>query len=253
MSSIVFNFDDFSMNEAKIKELSQGAKDILKMLENKPSVKMNVFEDEKGAYTVSGIKTYLSDKYTSAKIDQFIHELQNDKSVKLKTISIKNYKYNEYYPYYYIGDFDAKEYKTKLEKNSKERYAEETFKRSELIRKKKEHEAELKDKKKVAAEKRRTARKKKTSLKESVMKFREYTFGIKEDVDLDIAPDFYDKVYDIMEEDYGYFIWVDDPRSSSNDDILINDFENSDFYNGADDPEEYARQLNDYIENKSDI
>jgi hypothetical protein len=181
MNSRIFKFEDFSLNEAKSdKELSKGAKDIIKMLEGKPSVKMDTFENEKGAYTLSGIKTHLNDKYTSAKIDQFIHEIQNSKKVNLKNIRIKNYKYNEYYPYYYIGDFDAKEYKTELEKNSKDRYAEETLSRNELIKKKQQHEVELKAKKK----KRSTGRKK--SLRENVMKFREYTFGIKEDIDLDI-------------------------------------------------------------------
>lgn len=79
--------------------------DIIQMLQNKPEVKKSndFWPTETGIYSISGIKSYMKSKgYSSDLTDQGINHLVNDSKIKLECINVKNKKYNEYYPYYFM-------------------------------------------------------------------------------------------------------------------------------------------------------
>lgn len=257
----------------------EGVKSLLKIFKERPLVKMSSLEDEQGAYTLAGLKKALKDKYTPTQVDQFMYELQNDKENKanLKSIKIKEYKNGQSYPYFYMGEFDADAYKAKLEKASKEKNAESLSKKQELVKKQQQQRDEVEKKKEAAKEKRKTTKKelvegeevkpkgkrgrpkKNDAIKESVMKFKEFTFGVKEglndeiigtDYGVDDEPytldgdvDFYNKVEQILEDDYDYL----------EDDFIFSDFEDSEYFFDPEDEYEYAAQYISYIESLDEM
>ena len=90
------------INEAKKDDAKE---EILKMLEDKPTVKMSNdnWPTEKGIYSQAGMIRFLKDKYTNHQVLGGLHDIKNDKKSGLKHVMVKNYYYNESYPYYYIG------------------------------------------------------------------------------------------------------------------------------------------------------
>lgn len=104
------------VNEAKKDDAKA---DLLSMFEKKPTVTMSSekWPTEKGIYSQSGMINYLKGKFTSGQVLNALHDLKNDKKVALKHISVKNHRYNESYPYYYIGlsEAEAKDLKEKYE------------------------------------------------------------------------------------------------------------------------------------------
>ena len=95
------------INEAKKDDAKE---EILKMLEEKPTVKMSNdnWPTEKGLYSQSGFIRHLKDKYTNHQVLNALHDIKNDKKIGLKHVMVKNYCYNESYPYYYL-DITAEE------------------------------------------------------------------------------------------------------------------------------------------------
>jgi hypothetical protein len=182
---------NFSMFEADKKEKKEDPveQEILKMLSKQPKVKSrgNVeskevnFPDEKGLYSRAGIKTYLEDKFTNLKIDVGIDKAANNDNIK--TIRVKNYEYNETYPYYYdndkISSDEVKKIKKQYEDWSKEQAADSIEKRKELkeksikASKKKKRKPVSEETKKKRAEALKKAREAKKKKNESIITFSE--------------------------------------------------------------------------------
>lgn len=117
------------INEAKAARIPKSeVKDaLLDMFKKKPLVVKSPdakfkYPDEKGLYSLAGMKQHL-DKYKD--VDNALADIQNDKSIDLKTTRIKNCLYkNEYIEYWYM-DLDKEEVdkikasyeKDQLEKN----------------------------------------------------------------------------------------------------------------------------------------
>lgn len=90
------------VNEAKKDDAKE---EILKMLESKPTVKMSNdnWPTEKGLYSQAGIIRHLKGQFTNHQVLNALHDIKNDKKIGLKHVMVKNYYYNESYPYYYLG------------------------------------------------------------------------------------------------------------------------------------------------------
>jgi hypothetical protein len=84
--------------------------DIIQMLKDRPLVETSEnWPNENGLYSLSGIKKYMRSKgYTNDMVDQAIYHIENDNNLKLNCVKIKNKKYKENYPYFYI-DIEEKE------------------------------------------------------------------------------------------------------------------------------------------------
>lgn len=122
---------DFIINEAKT-DKKDTTSDILDMFTKKPNVEMKSLSNERGGlYSVSGLKSYLSGKYTSANVDGAFHDIINDKSSGLKHIYVKVTSWNESIPYYYIGltDVQAKKLKAEYEAEEYEKNKEQIVKK----------------------------------------------------------------------------------------------------------------------------
>ncbi len=141
------------INEAKKDDAKE---EILKMLNSNPTVTMSSknWPTEKSAYSQAGIIAYLKGKYTTDQVLNALHDLKADKKVGVKHILVKNYHYNENYPYYYIGLTEAEA------KDAKEKYEEKNeVDNKDFIAKKKEDKSPAKKEevkkpaKKVAAKK----------------------------------------------------------------------------------------------------
>lgn len=122
----------------------QAETDILEMLKSKPFVKRinDSWPDQKNVYNVSGIKRYLSNKYSNDDIDAAMQKLKTLKKYDglLHDISVHNYEYNQLFPYfYYVGEtFNIFEMK-KFIKENKNRLESESEKLSKkTIEKRKE-------------------------------------------------------------------------------------------------------------------
>jgi predicted MPP superfamily phosphohydrolase len=136
------------INEARVSK-DQVVADLLTMLKEKPNVEMTKLANERGIYSLSGMKSYLS-KYNSTSVGNALQDLQNDKKSGLKTISVKVSVWNEMVPYWYIGLTEDKA------KKLKEQYEEE-----ELNKNKKSVDKQVATKKanKATADARKTVKK----------------------------------------------------------------------------------------------
>lgn len=137
------------INEAKKDDAKE---EILKMLNSNPTVTMSndKWPTEKGIYSQAGMIRYLKDKYNNNQVLNALHDIKNDKKSGIKHIMVKNYYYNESYPYYYIGLTEAEA------KEAKEKYEE----KNEVVNKKTiDKRKETKVAAKKAAEEKRPAKK----------------------------------------------------------------------------------------------
>jgi len=109
-------FNEFLL-EAKEEVVSM----LLKMLDEKPKI-----GDSVGIYTISDIKKYFRENGKSnLDVDNAMHQVFKDKSLssKVKKIHVRNHRWNENMPCYYMGltDDEANKLKLKSEEISKEK------------------------------------------------------------------------------------------------------------------------------------
>lgn len=91
------------VNEAKAnkEEVIEALKDMFK---SKPNVKMDTVPNEKGMYSIGGMKAHLNEKgFTNKQVDDALHTLMNDKKSGLETARVKIAQWNKTIPYWYIG------------------------------------------------------------------------------------------------------------------------------------------------------
>ena len=101
----LIKYFDF-LNEEK-KDRQEVIDALLMLFTKKPLVKMDNLPDEKGLYSLSGMKKYLSGQYTSPEVEVAHHSLSNDKSLRLKSIRVKIGLWNKNLPYWYTGTSDS--------------------------------------------------------------------------------------------------------------------------------------------------
>lgn len=106
------------INEARVSK-DQVVSDLTAMFKEKPNVEMTKLANERGIYSLSGMKKYLS-KYNPTSVGNALQELQNDKKSGLKVISVKVSVWNEMTPYWYIGLTEEKAKKLKDEYEEEE-------------------------------------------------------------------------------------------------------------------------------------
>ncbi len=114
----IINFTEFAILEAK-KQKEDIKSAIHKMFKDKPTVTKtsNAWPTEKGIYSQSGIISHLSGEYPKADIVAAISDLGKE----IQHISVKNFKYNSSYPYYYsCSKEEATKIKDGYEKEGKE-------------------------------------------------------------------------------------------------------------------------------------
>ena len=122
---MVLKFGDF-INEGKGKDKNALIALLFKLLQDKPEIKSgSTFPNEKGAYSMSGIKKYfIENGYTREDADDALYQVGQDKDAKakLKHFSVKNHYYNESYPYHYmdLSSTEVAKLKAKLEEESME-------------------------------------------------------------------------------------------------------------------------------------
>lgn len=119
----VQKFSDFLLNEARTNK-KEVVDELLDMFKKRPNVEMKGIANERGIYSLAGMKTYLS-KYSNVIVNQAFTEIQNDKKIDLKSISVKVAKWGESIPYWYIG------LSADQAKKLKEEYQEEEYKKNE--------------------------------------------------------------------------------------------------------------------------
>jgi hypothetical protein len=156
----VKRYDSF-ITEAKKDDAKE---EIIKMLNSKPTVTMSNenWPTEKDIYTQAGVCRYLKDKYTSSQVLGALNDIKNDKKIELKSIRVKNFHYNENYPYFYLGlsEEEAQKVKEKYEEKNEVANKETITKRKEVkAASKKATDEKKRPAKKVAAKKVGTAKK----------------------------------------------------------------------------------------------
>jgi len=120
----IIKYSDF-VNEARVNK-DEVVDALLKMFKSKPKVKMTTGADEKGLYSLAGMKTYL-DKYPSLSVGNALGDIQNDKSIGIKAVSVKVSAWKKSLPYWYLdmsADQVAKmkaEYEEEEEKKNPEK------------------------------------------------------------------------------------------------------------------------------------
>lgn len=128
---MIKKFDEFIFESKETKEA--GSSLLLKLLNDKPTVKTSS-KDEKGAYSLSGMKKYFRDNgKTNDQADEAFYLLNKDKSNKIESIGVKDYRFNEMTPHFFIGlsKEEASSIKDDYEKEGLEKNA-------DIIQKKKE-------------------------------------------------------------------------------------------------------------------
>ena len=134
-------YTDF-INEARINK-DEVIDALTKMLKDKPHVEMDTLPNEKGIYSLSGMKKYLSGKYTSLQVSNAHGDLMNDKKSDIKSTKVRIESWGENVPYWYTDLTDAQVSKIKGEYEEQEK-----SKNKEEIEKKEKHK---KDQKAAAA------------------------------------------------------------------------------------------------------
>lgn len=142
----VKKFSEFLVNEARTNK-SEVVDKLKKMLSDKPTLEMGKCADEKGIYSLAGMKKYLSE-YKTVEVSNALHELQNDKKYDLKYIYVKVSHWDKSMPYWYFGlsESEAKKLKEEYEKEELQRNKEEYEKSMEL----RKHQKQVSDAKKEA-------------------------------------------------------------------------------------------------------
>jgi hypothetical protein len=136
------------INEARVSK-DEVVSSLVDMLKEKPNVQMSKLANERGIYSLAGMKAYLS-KYSPTSVGNALQDLQNDKKSGLKTISVKVSVWNQMTPYWYIGLTEDKANRLK------EQYEEEEQAKNKVSVEKK---TATKKAAKVAADTRKVAKK----------------------------------------------------------------------------------------------
>jgi len=124
----IIKYNDFLLLEAK-KEKGEVEKAVLDLLKKKPSVEKGEFwPNEKGIYSQSTIMMQLKDQFSSLQVGNAIVDLKG----KINSISVKNVRYNNSYPYYYtdLTKEEAEKIKDKYEAEDKENNKDKTTKKA---------------------------------------------------------------------------------------------------------------------------
>ena len=149
-------YSDFILNEAKVNK-EEVISDLTKMFKEKPNVEITSFPNEKGMYSLSGMKKYLSDKYTAAQVDDAHNSIMNDKKKNgVKSVRIKIEKWNQLVPYWYMDltTEEVNKLKEKYQNEEREKNKKEIDKsQSRRKEQKAADEAKIEVKKEVAAKK----------------------------------------------------------------------------------------------------
>jgi hypothetical protein len=124
-------YSDFIINEARVKK-EEIIDKLLDLFKKKPHVEMDRLSNEKGLYSLSGMKKYLSN-YTTLQVDQALHDIRNDKSIDLKVIRVFINVWDESIPYYYMDltEAEAKKIKSEYEEQEMKKNKEEIDKTAE--------------------------------------------------------------------------------------------------------------------------
>jgi len=122
------------ITEAKASSKKDCIEDLLKMFDSKPLVKMDTTPDEKGMYSLAGMKKHLLDKYKSSEVDNAWHDIQNNKEHKssIGNVYVNISIWKEKLPYWYMNltKVEADKLVTKYEKDEKEKNSEKIKKTS---------------------------------------------------------------------------------------------------------------------------
>jgi hypothetical protein len=117
---MIKKFDEFTFESKSTKNKEDNALLLIKLLNDKPTVKLPS-RNEKGAYSLAGAKKYFRDNgKTNDQCDDAFYNLRKDKSNKMEVVSVKDHKYNESIPFYYMGlsKSEASSLKEDYEKDS---------------------------------------------------------------------------------------------------------------------------------------
>jgi len=165
----ILKFSEFIKEAKEVQNKKDTKKDkgvelLKKLLKSKTLIASNEnWPEEKGIYSFAGIKKYFKDNgLTNNDADQAINSLQNERGGELKSIRVKNYYYDESYPYLYISlsKVEAEEAKKKMENWSKEKSKPEIEKKKELAKKADETKKVKAEEAKMKREKKPTVAKK---------------------------------------------------------------------------------------------
>lgn len=101
----IVKFSDFILNEARTNK-----KDVIDalvdMFKKKPNVEMNTLPNEKGIYSLAGMKKALSN-FNSTAVGNALGELQGDKKSGLKVVRAYISVWDENVPYWYMDMTEA--------------------------------------------------------------------------------------------------------------------------------------------------
>lgn len=112
-----------NVNEVKNSKINEEIKEVIDELFNKcpiVSKSNNKWPTEKCLYSLSGINKYVHDKVSGLKNNSKIYNFFHNYALvdkKVKSVFIKNYEYDNSYPYYYNPDKVSKE---EVDKKKKE-------------------------------------------------------------------------------------------------------------------------------------
>ena len=101
---MIKKFDEFIYESKKDKESLLAL--LVKLLTEKPEIKLgsDKYPDEKGAYSLSGIKKYFKDNdKTGSDADEALYQIKNNRTYTINSLSAKNYSFNESVPYFYMN------------------------------------------------------------------------------------------------------------------------------------------------------
>ena len=96
----------------KIEQLNEVSNAVLEMLKSKPELKSKseCFPNtHSGVYSQAGLILNLASKYTDLKVCQGLNDLQDCKEIDLRCVKVKNFYYEDVYPYYYFAEFTTDE------------------------------------------------------------------------------------------------------------------------------------------------
>lgn len=120
---MIKKFDEFIF-EGSRSDKEDNTNLLLKLFNEKPIVK-TLSKDERGAYSLSGIKKYFRENgKTNDKADDAFYLLKRDKSSrKIQSVNIKDYKFNETIPHFFIdlSEEEIDKIKSEYEKDGLEK------------------------------------------------------------------------------------------------------------------------------------
>lgn len=125
----------------KISELNEVSKEILKVLKSKVEIKSESenFSNSSKIYSIANIINALNDKYKTLKICQALDDVDNCEELNVKYILVKNFYFDERFPYFYLSDIvsdkEAISLKEKLESWSEKQARSYNLRKKEMKKK----------------------------------------------------------------------------------------------------------------------